>query len=358
MKDIDLHIAQLDSPDEADRIYAAADIGSTDDARGIEPLLRLVQTDPSRAVRQAAFHALARIHDDEVIPAAIRLLDSDDAYVRNQAIELLQTRGDRALPALRQTIANGAKDVRKLALDVLGATEARGASDIYVLALTDPDPNIVITAIEQIGRARRTEYRGPIEHLLLAAEQPMTVNACLEALGSIGEQESLTKAKCRFLRLADVPALHLPSLLKVIAAYGGPSDLFELAALLANCSAHAVPQILTTLGILHSRLPGVDLPVGLDKPLTRLIQSELPSLTRCQALTLLATLRSGSGQLSTLTPYLEDADRLVRIAAIEMLSQAGDGAAVDILEARRKIESDEDVSDLLDRTIQTLCRHR
>ena len=83
------------------------------------------------------------------------------------------------------------KDKRKLVLDVLSGIQVSGAGEIYAAALGDNDPNVVITAVENLGRTRTEEFRGQIEELLQAGSHPMLVGACLEALVGIGHQSSL-----------------------------------------------------------------------------------------------------------------------------------------------------------------------
>ena len=72
-------------------------------------------------------------------------------------------------------------------------------------ALGDPDPNVVITAVENLGRTRAAEFRGRIEELLQADSHPMLVGACLEALVGIGNESSLDAIRRRFPELATLP---------------------------------------------------------------------------------------------------------------------------------------------------------
>ncbi len=49
----------------------------------------------------------------------IRLLESDDPQIRNQAVDILRRKGDAAIPMLSTVMREGDKDLRKLVLDVL-----------------------------------------------------------------------------------------------------------------------------------------------------------------------------------------------------------------------------------------------
>ncbi len=99
-------------------------------------------------------------------------------------------------------------------LDVLSGSQASDAAEIYAAALPDEDPNVVITAVENLGGIRAEEFRSQIEDLLQADSHPMLVAACLEALVGIGEESSLAAIRRRFPDLATVPDFFLALLLE------------------------------------------------------------------------------------------------------------------------------------------------
>ena len=153
-------VDKLTSADEADRMYAAEDIGYANQAAGVEPLLARLLEEPSRAVREAIFGALRQIEHDKVIEGALKLLDSDDSFLRNQAVEILRARGARAIPYLDRAFREENSDRRKFVIDVLGRLGDSGTSEIYARALKDTDLNVVITAVESLGNTRQTKFRG------------------------------------------------------------------------------------------------------------------------------------------------------------------------------------------------------
>src|ERR1017187_6289263 len=166
MSSLKEYVDKLACPDEAERIYAAEDIGYLNTPDGVGALLQRVAGEPSRAVREAIFQALTRIDADAAIEGAIWLMGSDDPQIRNQAVEVLRHKGARSVPFLSSVMRDGDKDLRKLVLDVLSGVESSGAEAIYQAALDDPEPNVVITAVENLGRTRATGFRRRIEELL------------------------------------------------------------------------------------------------------------------------------------------------------------------------------------------------
>ncbi len=87
--------------DEAERIYAAEDIGYLNAAEGVAPLLERLDKESSRAVRDAIFQALTRIEADAAIEGSIRLLASEDPQIRNQAVDMLRHKGAAVDPLPR-----------------------------------------------------------------------------------------------------------------------------------------------------------------------------------------------------------------------------------------------------------------
>jgi HEAT repeat protein len=184
-------IDSLNSPDEADRLYAAEDMGTVNTAAAVAALAARLRLEPSRAVKEAIFNALGRITDDSVMPTAILLINSDDAFVRNEAVRLLGTRGPKAMPVLARAFASPVNDMRKFALDAMATIESDLKHEIYRTALGDADINVVITAVEYIARENCTALRDNVETVLDRATHPMLIAACVEALSQIGNAGSL-----------------------------------------------------------------------------------------------------------------------------------------------------------------------
>jgi len=177
--------AQLNGLDEAERIYAAEDIGYMNDPEGVAILLKRLDNESSPAVRDIIFQALIRIDGDAAIEGCIRLFASDQPQLRNQAVDALRHKGEPAVPFLNSVMHNGDRDTRKLVLDTLKGKRLNGTDAIYAAALSDPDQNVVITAVENLGQVRAEQFRGRIEGLIQADSHPMLVAVCHEALAKM-----------------------------------------------------------------------------------------------------------------------------------------------------------------------------
>src|SRR5450755_1655286 len=241
------YVEKLNCGDEAERIYAAEDIGYLNVTDGVTPLMERLVKESSRTVRDSIFQAMIRIDADAAIEGSIGLLASEDPQIRNQAVEVLRTKGAAAIPFLTTVMRDGDKDLRKLVLDVLIGVPIEGAEAIYEAALSDQDTNVTITAVENLGKTQATQFRRRIEDLLLAGSHPMLDGACLETLAGIGDAGSLATIRRRFPELSTLPDFFLVSCLKAIGALGTSVDFVEVTGLLAAREPHLRPAILGAL---------------------------------------------------------------------------------------------------------------
>jgi HEAT repeat protein len=271
------------------------------------------------------------------------LLASEDPQIRNQAVDVLRHKGARSVPFLDTVMRNGGKDLRKLVLDVLSGVQASGVEAIYEAALSDPDPNVVITAVENLGRTRATQFRRRIEDLLLTGAHPMLVGVCLEALAGIGDDSSLVAIRRRFPDLAAMPDFFLAPCLKALGALGAAAEFAEVAGLLAVRGPHLRPAILGALAAIHQRHPAEIDGEDLLPALRTVVDDGDPPLCRYQAVRALSFLSSRDDVYRFLVSCLSSPERLVRLGAIESLRGAPQPGLQDALSACAAKETDEEV---------------
>jgi HEAT repeat protein len=340
-------VEKLDCADEAERTYAAEDIGYLNIPEGVDVLLDRLRREPSRAVRDAIFQALTRIEAAVAIEGLVGLLGSDNPEIRNQAVDVLRHKGARSIPFLSAVMRDGDKDLRKLVLDVLTGVDAgtgtTGASEIYTAALCDEDPNVVITAVENLGKLRVAGFRTRIEELLLADSHPMLTGACLEALAAMGDELSATAIGKRFPDLSAVPDFLLASCLKALGAVGEAGAFAEVARLLPARGRHLRPAILGALIAIHQRDPVIPSGEGFLTALEAIIEDGDPPLSRYQAVRALGYLSSRDDVYAFLVSCLSSPERLVRLGATESLRLTQRPGTEEVLFLRSLKETDEEV---------------
>ena len=336
-------VDKLNCTDEAERTFAAEDIGYWNTPDGVPPLLERLGHESSLAVRSAVFQALLRIDGDVAVEGCIRLLGSDDPQIRNQAVDVLRRKGPRSIPFLNTLMGDVDKDLRKLVLDVLAGIQSAEVAEIYAKALSDEDPNVVITAVENLGKIRAREFRSRIEDLLQAGSHPMLVTACVEALVGIGHETSLLAIRRRFSDLATLPDFFLASCLKAIAAFGYAKEFAEVASLLPLRAAHLRPAMLSALIAICPRCPSLEPPEGFLPALQAVVDGEDPALCRYQAVRVLGNWAIRDDVGTFLVSSLSSTERLVRLGAAESLRMAERPGWGTLLAARALEEDDQEV---------------
>ena len=274
-------IVKLSDPDEAERIYAADDLGITNDAAAVEPLVARLGIESSRAVREMIILALRNIKVDAVLDQAIRLLGSEDPFVRNEMASLLQSRGAAAVSWLDQALQHPDPDVRKLALEA--GTQIPGAhlKRFFEIGLSDPEPNVVMSAIENLSPSDIAELQGRLERVATAGSSPMLTLACIEALEKLEDWDGLDAFLITF---RDQPELQY-SLIAAVGASGGNRHLPYLESQAKNPRLRQ--DVINALFRLHDRhqlqelgeewvaamatWPPEELPVSLKKDAIRLL---------------------------------------------------------------------------------------
>jgi HEAT repeat protein len=334
-------IDKLTSADESDRMYAAEDIGYANQATGVDPLLARLPVETSRAVREAIFGALRQIEHDSVIDGTLKLLNSDDSFLRNQAVEILRARGAKAIPFLDQAFRAGDCDQRKFVIDVLGRLGDAGTSDIYARALQDPDLNVVITAVESLGNSRQTQFRERVAELVAAEAHPMLTCACLEALAQIGDATSFDTVRERLGPVGKLPGYLRPAYIKLLGAKGRQEDMLELAQAIIHDGLEV--SVLNALTALRNRYSKLELPNCLSQPLRDIVSRKTSPLLAYQAVRLLGMLLSEPAVFEFVGRCLEHPEKSIRIGAGQCLWEAGSEAALALIQRRVDSETDDEV---------------
>lgn len=336
-------IGNLSSAEESDRMEAAHEIGYLNLAEGVGILLEHLKEEKSRLVRSAMVHNLIRIEHEEAIRAAVSLLGSEDAQIRNQAVEVLRHKGSQSIPHLLESMQTGNSSLRKMILDAMSQISSTGACPIYEIALGDADPNVVITALENVGVSRCVGFQQEIEALLSRTVHPMMAGACLEALSAVGDANSLRVIRERFPVMADLPDFILVAYLKAIGSLGGSDDVEPVGELLSSRRPSLHVAILNSLVALLHRLSVRPEGSSLVVKLEEVLSGGGEPMARYLAVRAMGFLAIGESGLRLLHHCLADPEKLVRLGAIESLRELGAQDLPHLFESLLATESDPEV---------------
>ncbi len=200
-------------PDER-RLSVEASVNFGDREEVPAKLLDLLK-DEDKGVRDAVASALILIANrfekskSKIIEGICNLVCCKDIGVRNLASELLLKIGEDAFDQVSKLATHEDKDVRKIAIDIIGSMKVKTAVDFLVEKLNDPDPNVVTSVIEAL---RNIGDDRVIKHLIdMFSKLEFARLQIVEALGEIGKRARDKKVVCDFLveafEISDDPIL-------------------------------------------------------------------------------------------------------------------------------------------------------
>jgi HEAT repeat protein len=298
---IEILAEQLRSADEESRRLAVAGL-SVHPVGETKDYLLAALGDASWRVRKEAVDALlAATFSAEIIKEIVLLLASDNAGLRNSAVEVLERLGVRAMPVLCRHVADDDHDVRKFVMDILGSIGDAEAVPLLIKALDDPEPNVCAAAAENLGKIGNVQA---VPHLLksLGKNDIWLRYTILEALSKIGKP----------VPMGVITPLVGENLLKkaVFDCLGAIGDA-EAAPLLIEGLRERVKNTreaaVVALMKVRERLPAVDAKQLVDEKLLALY---------------------GAPSLEGLLCSLDTADRGLKEALLKLLGIIGDERAI------------------------------
>jgi HEAT repeat protein len=334
-------IEDLNGPAEADRLFAAEDLVGVGDVAAVAALVSRLSVEPSRAVKEAIFHALTRIRDHSVMCAAIILIEADDAFVRNEAVRLLGTFGAEAMPALIKAVGGEDSDVRKFALDAMATIASELKDVVYRKVLCDTDINIVITTVEHIGREGNTALKESVEAVLEQAGHPMLIAACVEALGEIGNGASLD-VMYRKLGSEEMPAFQVPGFIRAVGRLGTDAHVDLLCRFIELFPATLSHVGFDAIDAIRGRVLLPQAPPAVLAAVQSIVEENCDPLEHYKAVRALGAF-ADQGTVELIRKYLQSEEKMVRLAAVESIARWNASNAVNLLATRKTIETDEDV---------------
>lgn len=155
----------------------------------IPELVRNISS-PNIGVQESVDRALRKIGGPAVVHGVIPLLRSDEAPVRNIAMDLLRALGNSDMPTLQRLMQDDDEDVRIFTADILGSTgSALAVPSLCHALLNDPEANVRYQAAVSLGQLAFTEA-APYLNKALGDEEWVQFSV-IEALTKIKDSSSV-----------------------------------------------------------------------------------------------------------------------------------------------------------------------
>jgi HEAT repeat protein len=215
----------LTAPDPDVRRRAAEDLAEFDN-KNVLTVLSIALQDENKGVEDAVARSLLSIGGAAAARAIVHHIEDDNITSRNQAAKLLIRLGEASIHAIIPYLKDDNKDVRKIAVDILG--EVKSEEPVYYLLplLKDSDPNVIASTLEAFGNIGSDKV---IESICRTIEQyPFARIMAIEALGKIGGDSvrEFLETKLRdALNVGNAEGLYLFALLDALGAIGNKKTL-------------------------------------------------------------------------------------------------------------------------------------
>ncbi len=184
-------IIALLSGDDPDEIREGARLAGRAGLQSAVPLLVRHVTSSNIGVQEAVDRALRKIGGPEVVHAVIPLLRSDDAPVRNVAMDILRDQGKTDLEALVTLLHDNDVDIRIFASDILGSTaSACAVAPLGRALLHDPEVNVRYQAAVSLGTLAFPEAADSLNQAL--QDEEWVQFSVIEALTALRLESSIS----------------------------------------------------------------------------------------------------------------------------------------------------------------------
>lgn len=156
--------AGLDDPSPAARRWAARDLAGCPEAAA--PLAARLAQEADATVREAILTSLAVIGDPVAVDGLVRCLGSEDAALRNEAIEAMRLLPEAVMPIMAGLLADPDPDVRIFAVNVLESLPHPEVENWLIAVISrDSHVNVCATAVDLLGEVGTGAAAAPLEAL-------------------------------------------------------------------------------------------------------------------------------------------------------------------------------------------------
>ena len=165
-------VAELESSNPTARRWAARDLTDCPDASAA--LVHRLQHEDDVSVREVILTTLTTLGDEVAVAGLVDCLKSEDAALRNEAIEAMKQLPDEVAPIMRRLLDDANPDVRIFAVNILESLRHPEVEAWLISVIAnDQQLNVCATAVDLLGEVGTAAARAPLQQLKARyAEEP------------------------------------------------------------------------------------------------------------------------------------------------------------------------------------------
>jgi HEAT repeat protein len=140
----------LSNPSAVTRRWAARDLAECPDSSAALVACLRVEAEPS--VREVILTTLTRLGDSTAVAGLVECMRSEDAALRNEAIEAMKLLPDAVAPIMRDLLNDANSDMRIFAVNILESLKHPDV-ELWLREVIERDPhvNVCATAVDLLG---------------------------------------------------------------------------------------------------------------------------------------------------------------------------------------------------------------
>lgn len=149
-RDFDGLCAELNHEDSKVRRWAVRDLATMPNASGV--LVTRLEHEENESVRTAILNALAKLGDTIAMNGLIECLRSEEAALRNEAIEILKELPNEVALIIEKLLVDDDSDVRIFAVNILESLRHQHVEQ-WLIGVIEKDPhvNVCSTALDLLS---------------------------------------------------------------------------------------------------------------------------------------------------------------------------------------------------------------
>ncbi len=149
-RDCDNLARSLDDASAEVRRWAARDLADCPGSSAV--LVARLARESDAAVREVILTTLTRLGDSTAVTGLVQCMRSEDAALRNEAIEAMKLLPDAVAPIMRELLADPDSDMRIFAVNILESLKHPDV-ELWLREVIERDPhiNVCATAVDLLG---------------------------------------------------------------------------------------------------------------------------------------------------------------------------------------------------------------
>ena len=163
-RDLSGLVKQLADADPSVRRWAARDL--LQHPNSTAALVARLPCEADISVREVILTSLARLGGDIAVAGLVECLRSEDAHMRNEAIEAMKALPDEVAPIMSGLLVDADPDVRIMAVNILESLRHQKVEEWLINVIdTDPVVNVCGTAVDLLGEVGSTAAHDALKRL-------------------------------------------------------------------------------------------------------------------------------------------------------------------------------------------------